>query len=196
MNQQTRPTILIVVLGLVVVFALGYIFYQSDKMEMPESYATATALLSSPTGETVGKVTFQESPKGVLIMAEARGLSPGGHALHIHPVGTCALEFFPSKSIFDPTSGEQGFVRVAPKDGKDPGDMPNIYAGMDGVARADFFTSGITMVQDEEHSVFDADGSIVVVHSSHDADGEEVLNTGEFVACGSIEPDKMKVSQM
>ena len=74
--------------------------------------------------------------------------------------------------------------------------MPNTYAGKDGVARAGFFTRGITMVQDEEHSVFDADGSVVVVHGSHGADGEEVLNTGEFVACGLIEPDKMKVSQM
>ena len=158
MNQQTRPTILIVVLGLVVVFALGYIFYQSDKMEMPESYATATALLSSPTGETVGKVTFQESPKGVLIMAEAQGLSPGGHALDIHQVGSCMLDYLPAKTHFDPTSGEHGFVTVSQRDLQDSGVMPNIYAGKDGVARADFFTRGITMVRDEEHSVFDADG--------------------------------------
>ena len=191
MSQQTRPTILIVVLGLILVFALGYLFYQSDRSELPKAYTTAMAELSSPSGETVGKVTFKQSANGVLIMAEASGLSPGGHALHIHPMGTCASDFFPAGMRFNPTSGRHGFVRVSANGGADSREMPNIYVGRDGVARADFFTSGITMVQDEKHSVFDADGSAVVVHGSQDSDSGVEVDTSGFVACGIIEPVMM-----
>ena len=196
MYQQTRPTILIVVLGLVVIFALGYIFYQSDRMEMPESYTTATAVLSSPTGETVGKVIFKESPNGVLIMAEANGLSPGGHALHIHSIGSCGRGVSHAQYHFDPTSGEHGFVSRSGDGSLPVSNTPNIYAGADGVARADFFTSGITMVQDKEHSVFDADGSSVVVHGQRASSASEEIDTGGFVACGIIEADQITISQM
>ena len=109
-QKEARPTILIVVLGILVVFALGYLLYQSDQMEMPESYATATAVLSSPTGKTVGKITFQQSENGVLIKAEAHSLSPGGHALSIHPVGSCSPDIRTAGRQINSTGDEQGLV--------------------------------------------------------------------------------------
>ncbi len=196
MQKETRPTILILVLGLVVLFALAYLFYQSGKVDMPEAYATATAVLSSPTGETVGKVVFQESPKGVLIMAEARGLSPGGHALHIHRVGTCSSGISASRDHIDSSDAEHELL-TSPEDGQDPADdLPNIYAAADGTARADFFTSEISIKSGEEHSVFDADGSTIIVHEKPDTYAEDMPDMGSQVACGVIIVDPPKKSRM
>ena len=196
MQKEARQTILIVVLGILVVFALGYLFYQSGQMEMPESYATATAVLSSPTGKTVGKITFQQSENGVLIKAEAHSLSPGGHALSIHPVGSCSPDIRTAGRQINSTGDEQGLVSDPATNNPQGDDLPNIYAGADGIARADFFSSGITMEQDAKGSVFDADGSAVIVHERPDPYVEPEPDMGSRVACGIIEPGKMKISQM
>ena len=66
------------------------------------------------------------------------------------------------------------------------GDLPNIYAASDGTARADFFTAGITLDSGPRHSVFDDDGSAIIVHEKPDAYGEEESETGNRVACGVI----------
>ena len=66
------------------------------------------------------------------------------------------------------------------------GDLPNIYAASDGSARADFFTVGIALDTNQPHSIFDADGSAIIVHEHPDAYGEEESDTGNRVACGVI----------
>ena len=66
------------------------------------------------------------------------------------------------------------------------GDLPNIYAASDGSARADFFTDGITLDAGPRHSVFDADGSAIIVHEGPDSYGEVESDTGARLACGVI----------
>ena len=65
------------------------------------------------------------------------------------------------------------------------GDLPNIYAGADGIARADYFTVAVTLDDGADHSVFDADGSAIIVHEKPDTYGEDA-GAGGRVACGVI----------
>ena len=51
----------------------------------------------------------------------------------------------------------------------------------------DFFTVGITLDTDLRHSVFDTDGSAIIVHEKPDSYGEQETDTGDRIACGVIE---------
>ena len=179
---------IVVVMILVGVLAL-LILRQSQDAE-PEIGLTAESALVSPSGDPVGTVTFRQAAFGVLIMAEVRGLSPGGHAFIVHEVGSCTPDFGAAGDHFNPEDVEHGFVhpawRGSGSGGGHGGDLPNIYAASDGSARADFFTEGITLDTGMRHSVFDADGSAIIVHEHPDAYGEEESDTGSRVACGVI----------
>lgn len=186
--------ILIPVAVIAIVVIGGFIFLSGGSEEEDERTVglTAEAELMSPTGDLMGTVKFRQAATGVLIMAEVGELEPGGHAFIIHESGACTPDFNTAGDHFNPDEAEHGFVhsawqRDASRSGHG-GDLPNIYAGSDGSARADFFTTGITLDLGERHSIFDDDGSAIIVHERPDAYSEEESDTGERVACGVIEP--------
>lgn len=151
---------------------------------------TAEATLQSPDGDALGTVTFRQVATGVLVMANVKGLEPGGHAFIIHEVGSCTPDFNAAGDHFNPENTEHGFIhpswRRGEATGAHGGDLPNIYAASDSSARADFFTEGITLNSGPRHSLFDADGSAIIVHEKPDAYGEQESDTGSRVACGVI----------
>lgn len=178
----------------VILLAVGLFFIaaRSGGTHQPTPDLMAEAVLESPSGDPVGTVTFRQTATGVLIMTELNGLSPGGHAFIVHEVGTCTPDFSAAGDHFNPEDAEHGFIHPAWKRGEGTrghgGDLPNIYAASDGSARADFFTVGFTLDSGPRHSVFDADGSAIIVHEKPDAYGEEESDTGNRVACGIIRP--------
>jgi Cu-Zn family superoxide dismutase len=176
-----------ILVGIFVLMAAG-----SGEAVQPEAGLTAEAALESPSGDPMGTVTFRQASSGVLIMADVQGLTPGGHAFIIHEVGACSPDFNAAGDHFNPTGAAHGLVHPAWKRGEagggHSGDLPNIYAASDGSARADFFAAGITLDTALSHSVFDADGSAIIVHEKPDPYGEVESDTGERVACGVIEP--------
>ena len=68
------------------------------------------------------------------------------------------------------------------------GDLLNLYAAADGTARADLLTGGVTLDTGEPHSVFDDDGSAIILHELPDPCAEAESDTGERVACGVSVP--------
>ena len=178
------PVMLVLVAGLILL-----VFRSGGHAERTVGL-TAAAELESAGGDSIGTVTFLQAASGVLVMAEVRGLAPGGHAFIIHEVGACTPDFNAAGDHFNPTGSEHGFIHSNWRGGEDAGahggDLPNIYAASDGHARADFFTVGITLDSGLEHSVFDADGSAIIVHERPDAYGEEESDTGSRLACGVI----------
>ncbi len=183
--------ILVVVPVLIIVFGvLVFVIARPSEAHEPTVGLTAVAELESPEGDVVGTVRFQQASTGVLIMADVTGLAPGGHAFIIHEVGSCAPDFSAAGDHFNPSDAEHGLIHPVWAGGGGTGghggDLPNIYAASDGSARADFFTVGVTLDSDLRHSVFDSDGSAIIVHEKPDAYGEEESDTGARVACGVI----------
>lgn len=177
-----------VVIGLVVGLVLFVV--RCSEADEPAVGLTAEAALVSQDGGAIGTVTFRQTANGVLIMADIHGLDPGGHAFIVHEVGACTPDFSAAGDHFNPTEGEHGFFHSAWKRGESGGahggDLLNLYAGADGAARADFFTDGITLDTGPGHSIFDADGSAIIVHERPDSYGAEESDTGDRVACGAI----------
>ena len=191
MLRELRTTLAITFLGFLFAALFGLLVVQFGRADEPNVGLKATAALTSHEGQPIGTVEFTQAADGVLIQAQAQGLEPGGHAFIIHAVGACSPDFSAAGDHFNPGDTEHGFVhgnwsRRDANAGGHGGDLPNIYAAADGSARADFFTDGITLDEGEDHSVFDADGSAIVVHERPDSYGEHEADTGQRIACGVI----------
>ena len=148
--------------------------------------ATATAMIAGKDGQRLGVVTLRQGPQGVLVSAELAGLPPGGHGFHIHAVGACAPDFSAAGGHFGPGEESHGFLHSTDMHA---GDLPNLYANADGVARADTFTADVTLASNDVRSLFDADGSAIIVHANPDDYGEDSGVAGARIACGVIERD-------
>lgn len=144
---------------------------------------TAVAELAGPDSSAMGSVTLTEGPHGVLVQVRATGLAPGEHGFHIHQTGACAPDFKAAGDHYNPAGSGHGFTDAG---GMHAGDLPNIHAGADGAANADVFTSAVTLAEGAPNTLYDADGSAIIIHEKPDTYGADA-GAGGRVACGVIE---------
>lgn len=154
----------------------------TQNRESSDPGATGIAELAGPDGAAMGTVTLTQGPWGVLVQAEVTGLTPGAHGFHVHEIGACIPDFSAAGGHFDPVGLGHGLLHDG---GAHAGDLPNIHAAADGTARADYFTDALTLDDGADHSVFDEDGSAIIVHAGPDSYGEDP-GAGDRVACGVI----------
>jgi Cu-Zn family superoxide dismutase len=144
----------------------------------------AIAELNPASGSNVrGTVHFYETAKGVRVVANVSGLSPGKHGFHIHDSGDCsAPDASSAKGHFNPTGMKHG----GPNDAeRHAGDFGNIVADASGNAKFETV---------DNHISFDGPNSIVgkgvIVHEKEDdlkSQQPTPGNAGKRVACGSIQ---------
>lgn len=146
---------------------------------------SATAQIKSSDGTSMGTVTLLQGPNGVLVSADLSGLTPGAHGFHIHNTGNCSPDFKAAGGHFVGAGGGHGLMYDG---GSHAGDMPNIFVHADGTVRVDVFTSAVTLEDGQDGSLFDADGSAIVIHDGPDSYGEKA-GAGARVGCGVIEVD-------
>lgn len=146
---------------------------------------TATAVLRGPDGSAMGTVMLEQGPRGVLIRARASGLSEGAHGFHIHETGACEPDFSAAGGHFNPAGIGHGLLHEG---GHHEGDLPNIIAHADGSAMADYYTEAVTLAEGPAHSLFDGDGSAIMIHEGPDGYGEDP-GAGPRAACGMITRD-------
>ncbi len=136
-----------------------------------------------------GTVTLIPAPDGVLLKVAATGLTPGWHAIHFHAKADC------SDAKFTAAGGHVHEGAAAPvhgllnPDANDSGDLPNIWAGKDGRANAELFTTLVSMGGGATPvpSLLDADGSALVIHAKPDDHRSQPIGgAGDRVACGVI----------
>lgn len=151
--------------------------------------ARATATLRDAGGRDVGTATFvEQGGGGVDVEVTVSGLSPGRHGVHVHGVGVCDASSSPLFSSagdhFNPSNRQHGLENAA---GPHAGDMPNLEVGADGSGRLSFTNQHITLGTGA-NSLFDADGSALVVHASADDQTTDPSgNSGDRIACGVVE---------
>lgn len=139
-----------------------------------------------------GEVLFFQArdgvPAEVLIIARVTGLPPNTlHGFHIHETGVCtAPAFTAAGGHFDP-----GPFGMSNPDANHPfhmGDVPNLKVDRFGVGTLQHVTSRITIAPGPL-SMFDADGSAVIVHANPDLGTTGVAggSGGPRIACGVVE---------
>ncbi len=145
----------------------------------------AEARIADTEGATIGKVTFEQAPGGVLVSVDVTGLPPGGHGIHLHAVGSCSPDFKASGGHINPEGVAHGLLNPG---GGDNGDLPNLYVAADGSARAEFFTTRVSLKGADLPALLDADGSAVIIHENPDDHMTQPIGgAGGRIACGVIE---------
>lgn len=144
----------------------------------------ANAELKSRDGKVVGMARLSERRGGVLVRVDARGLTPGLHAVHVHAVGKCDAPAFTSAGgHFNPMGKKHGQKNP---EGAHAGDLPNMQVGKDGSGHLEVNSNAFTLGSGPS-SVFDADGSAVVIHAGvDDYVTDPTGNAGDRAACGVI----------
>ncbi|MBI4240824.1 MAG: superoxide dismutase family protein [Candidatus Rokubacteria bacterium] len=144
----------------------------------------ATVELKNAKGDAVGTASFWEDASGVRIIAQVRGIPAGKHGIHIHAVGKCdPPDFMTAGGHFNPGGKKHGLKNPA---GPHAGDLPNLEVAADGTGRLEYVTRLVTLASGPT-SLFDADGSALVVHASPDDDVTDPTgNSGGRIACGIV----------
>src|SRR5439155_692784 len=113
----------------------------------------------------------QIAPSGTPIHSrafEAAAVTPlarGATGVHVHAVGKCdGPDFTSAGPHFNPAGRQHGALNPQ---GAHAGDLPNIEVGADGKGRLESTTELMSLIGGTT-SVFDADGSAIVVHAAPD----------------------------
>ena len=150
---------------------------------MPASAQLANTQLKDKSGKAVGDVDLIQGPGGVLLRLTLKGIPAGEHAFHIHAVGKCEAPFESAGGHFNPGQKKHGMMAAEGH----AGDMPNLHVPQGGDLKVEVLNTSITLEKGKPNSVFDTDGSSIVVHAGPDdyktdPDGK----AGERIACGVI----------
>lgn len=145
---------------------------------------SAGAYLKGPAGEDLGEARFQQTPTGLVIDVEVKGLTPGWHGMHIHEKGLCEAPGFTSAGAHvqhGDAPREHGYLTMS---GGEAGDLPNIWVGADGTGKAQAYTTRLSLGPD---SLWDADTAAIVIHAARDDHYTQPIGgSGARVACGVV----------
>jgi superoxide dismutase, Cu-Zn family len=153
-------------------------------LTLPAAAQTAKATLKDTAGKDVGTVSLMQTNNGVLLKMTVKGLPPGEKAFHIHAVGKCEPPFTTAGGHFNPAGKKHG---LASADGAHAGDMPNLHIPANGDLTVEVLNTGITLAKGQPNSLFDADGSSIIIHANADDHKTDATgNAGDRIVCGII----------
>jgi Cu-Zn family superoxide dismutase len=145
----------------------------------------ATAQLKDSSGVAVGDADLVQTEAGVLIKLQLKGVKPGEHAFHIHAVGKCEAPFESAGPHFNPGQHKHGMMSGEGH----AGDMPNLHVPQSGDLSIEVLNRQVTLENGKPNSLFDADGSSLVIHAkADDYKTDPAGNAGDRMACGVIQP--------
>jgi Cu-Zn family superoxide dismutase len=145
----------------------------------------ASAAIYSAGGQHIGSALFVEDSAGLVrVYVKVQGLTPGLHGIHLHAVGACIPTFAAAGGHHNPLGHQHGLDNPL---GAHAGDLPNLSVDAAGVGRLFGVTDRATLSAGPV-SLFDADGSAVIIHASPDDQVTDPTgNSGGRVACGVIQ---------
>ena len=203
MSTSARATTpLVLLLSACTALATGCATTASDSVSgpTPASAATSTtdtqgaaptsaplvagANLAAASGSLVsGKLSLMPMNGGVHITGEVGGLAPNSvHGIHVHETGDCsAADASSAGGHFNPATQPHGKAGAG---AHHAGDMDNLTANADGVARVSLHLAGVTLGSSAANDVV---GRAVVVHAApDDYRSQPAGNSGARVACGVV----------
>jgi Cu-Zn family superoxide dismutase len=195
MNLTRRALI-----GACCVAATGTAFVVANAASADEGgaiHASAT-IVGAPTATdpapVVGVAKFVQDSNGVVhINVKAAGLPAGRHGLHIHAVGACTPTFAAAGGHFNPTGAAHGAHVHGDHAAHHAGDLPNLIVNPGSRGSGNTASAHFALTADVTNSLFDGDGSAIVIHANEDdfTPGTTETgpgNSGARIACGVITP--------
>ena len=144
----------------------------------------ANTQLKDSSGKAVGDADLLQTPAGVLIKLQIKGLLPGEHAFHVHAVGKCEAPFESAGPHFNPGNHKHGIMSGEGH----AGDMPNLYVPQSGELSVEVVNTAISLEKGKPNSLFDNDGASLVIHAkADDYKTDPAGNAGDRIACGVIQ---------
>jgi Cu-Zn family superoxide dismutase len=150
--------------------------------------AVAYSTITGPGGAPRGTAELWQDPSNIVhVRLQLHDLSPGEHGIHFHAVAKCESEgptpFASAGAHYNPIGRQHGLQNPA---GPHAGDAPNITIGAEGRLDSGFTTDRATLT-DGSTTLFDADGSSIVIHAAPDDQMTQPSgNSGARVACGIL----------
>lgn len=131
-----------------------------------------------------GRLLIDAIDGGVRIHGELGGLGRNGvHAIHVHERGDCsAADASTAGGHFNPDGVAHGRAGMPPHH---LGDMDNLHANAQGVAKVDLHLHGVTLGSGAANDIL---GRAIIVHANPDDYASQPTgNAGARVACGVID---------
>lgn len=151
----------------------------------PAAAEFANAQLKDTSGKAIGDADLMQARGGVLIKLRLKGAPAGERALHIHAVGKCEPPFESAGPHFNPGDHKHGMLSGPGH----AGDLPNLHVPQSGELSVEILAAAATLEKDKPNSLFDSDGSSLVIHAqADDYKTDPSGNAGGRIACGVIQP--------
>ncbi len=150
--------------------------------------AIAGAVIVSSSGVQLGTAEiWQDANSVVHVEAQLRDMPPGAHGIHFHAAGLCEAAgptpFASAGDHFNPLGRQHGLDNPA---GPHGGDAPNLTIGADRLGRVSFTTDRVSVTPGST-TLFDGDGTAIVIHvSADDQISQPSGNSGARIACGVV----------
>lgn len=154
---------------------------------MRNAVSTATAIMYNVSGTPIGTAQIWQDKNGLVNVEIATiSLPAGTHGIHFHEAGKCdggTTAFSTAGAHYNPMGMEHGLQNPR---GPHAGDNPNIVIPASGVGKVAFSTDRISLTPGTR-TLFDADGSSLVVHANADDQVSNPSgNSGARIACGVV----------
>ena len=153
-----------------------------------KSLAKADVYLTSGSeSQKIGYVMFEDTPKGLFVKADLKGLPSGEHGFHIHENPDCQAmpdkngEMQPALAAGGHYDPEHTGKHFGPHGQGHKGDMPVLNVAADGTVQTDFFLKDLTVDEIKSRSV--------IIHAGGDNYKDKPLplgGGGARIACGII----------
>lgn len=184
-----KKTILMIPILALMLSGCSFFGFKSNEVEQIPTHAeealAAKATMMDTEGNEMGTVEFLETSEGVKVHVQLENVPDGEHGFHIHEVGKCEKPTFESAGAhFNPEEKKHGFENP---EGPHAGDLPNVVA-KEGIVNVEFVAESFTLKKGQSHSLFDEDGSSIVLHEApDDYKTDPAGDSGARIACGVIE---------
>lgn len=137
-------------------------------------------------GPKIGTISFVDSPKGLVIKPNLKGLPPGEHGFHVHQMPACEGEEKSGLWVAGDAAGphldpQHTEHHLGPAGEGHLGDLPTLNVDKQGNAKEELLAPRLTVADITHHSV--------IIHAGGDNYSDEpkpLGGGGERIACGRI----------
>jgi len=170
-----------------VAFMLAMLGACSSAQRARDAVARGVAVISDVNGATVGTAQLSQNAAGVVTVDIASLALPAGtHGIHFHEAGICqggSTAFSTAGAHYNPLGREHGLENA---NGPHAGDAPNVVIPTSGIGAVSFGTNRVSLTPGAI-SLFDSNGSSIVVHANADDQRTQPSgNSGGRIACGVV----------